>query len=293
MRKKEFKPQSYYIIGVVAFVLCVGVVWLVIIGWQSRPSGGLEVTFLDVGQGDGVLIATPTGKQVLVDAGKPGKISRPLSSQLPFFDRSLDMVIGTHADSDHIGGTSKVLDRYRVSRVVLPDRPNDTPTYQAVIESAKKERRTGARIDTLSAGDVVSLGAGVYIVVVHPKNKAPKNPNDSSLVFKLVYGDTSFLFTGDISKSIERVLAYRYGDFLSADVLKVAHHGADTSSSQAFLSAVSPKRAVIQAGTDNQYGHPDDPVLDRLNSVSASTTCTCEVGTVTLKSDGHKVVRQK
>lgn len=127
------------------------------------------------------------------------------------------------------------------------------------------------------------------MLTLSPTNTAvPADTNNSSLVFKLIHGDTSILFTGDISQSVERYLANRFGELLRADVLKVAHHGSDSSSAQMFLSAVSPQWAVISAGADNAYGHPDSTVIDRLQAAGATTVCTCDVGTVTFVSDGKE-----
>lgn len=269
----------------VAVLLAVACVWLAIGSSQSR----LEVSFMDVGQGDATLIETPSGTDILIDGGRGGSVNRPLSRALPFYDRTIDLVIGTHADSDHIGGLAQTLSDYWVANIAVPVRVSKTDVWQAFQQASKKEVDTGAQVQRLSAGDVLRIGKETFLITLAPPAEAvPADGNDSSYVFKLVYGDTSLLLPGDISTSIETYLAQQYGSLLDADVLKVAHHGSKTSSSWPFLSAVSPHTAVISAGKDNRYGHPDQVVIDRLQSLQASTTCTCDVGTITVASDGRE-----
>ena len=259
----------------------------------STQQDQLRVDFLDVGQGDSTLITSPTDTQVLVDGGKAGKAGRSLAKALPFFDRSLDVVIGTHADSDHVGGLVNVLKNYDVSTVVLPQVAASSSVYQALETAAREEQKSGAEITTLSRGDVLDIGAGAYMLVQFPPaGNAPVGTNDSSLIFTLVYGETKFLFTGDSPQVIEEYLALSQPDLLQADVLKVGHHGSDTSSSYPFLSAVGAQSAVISAGADNPYGHPDEVVVDRLQRVGAKILCTCDIGTISFLSDGQSVYRR-
>ena len=252
----------------------------------------LVVTFLDVGQGDATLIETPSGTQVLIDGGKPRSVGRPLSRQLPFYDRSLDVVIGTHADSDHIGGLVDVLADYRVGRVGVPSLPNDTADFRAFQQAAATEAQVDlAEVQQLSRGDVMHLDEGVYLLTLFPLvEHQPSDLNDSSTVFKLIYGETSFMLTGDTGTSIEKYLAGIDGQLLDSDVLKIGHHGSDTSSSEVFLSAVSPDVAVISAGADNSYGHPHKSVLNRLSLLEIETVCTCDEGDIQFRSNGKKVI---
>lgn len=284
-------PGRLVLIGVVVFILAtIGSVYLAI----GTSGSELRVFFLDVGQGDATLIEVPSGADVLIDGGRAGAVNRPLSDTLPFYDRSLDLLIGTHPDSDHIGGLPQVLTDYRVANIAAPARINDTDTWQAFQRASEAEKNTGANLQQLSEGDVLRLGKGVYLLTLAPpKDAVPADINDSSYVFKLLYGDTSVLFAGDISRPIEVYLTERFGEFLKADILKVAHHGSKTSSANPFLSAVSPSQAVISAGQDNRHGHPDQVVMDRLEGINASTTCTCDVGTITFVSDGREFRRVK
>lgn len=253
----------------------------------------LEVSFLDVGQGDATLIETPKGAQVLIDGGAAGRVGRPLSRELPFYDRSLDMVIATHADADHIGGLVNVLREYRVDQVVMPARKSNTAGYEAY-ERVISDLPNETDVRTLTRGDVVQLPGEAYLLTLFPPAKhSPDDTNDSSLIFKLLYGETSWIFTGDSPAAIEQYLARSDGKLLGADVLKVGHHGSDTSSSNIFLSAVSPRVAVISAGADNPHGHPTETVLNRLQDTGADIFCTCKSGSIKLSTDGKKIIREQ
>jgi competence protein ComEC len=176
----------------------------------------------------------------------------------------------------------------------MPERSADTAASRALKTASKKEVQNGGRMLSVAVGDVIKVGRGVYLLTLFPARSAvPAGKNDSSYVFKLIHGDSSMLLAGDIPAEIERYLAARYGRLLDSDILKVAHHGSDTSSSRPFVSAVSPQYAVISAGDNNRYGHPHQGVLDRLEAVNASTTCTCEGGTITFESDGKEFTRIK
>lgn len=279
----------------VAAIACFVVVTTLLVQLAIRSSQDkLTISFLDVGQGDATLIETPSGTDILVDGGRGKKVNRPLSEVLPFYDRTLDLVIATHADSDHIGGLEDVFADYQVANAVLPARAGDSHVWSAFEKASEQERLSGAKLQRLSAGQVTRIGAMTYLITLAPPAEAvPADSNDSSYVFKLVYGDTSVLLPGDISESLEMYLADKYGEFLDADILKLAHHGSDTSSSWPFVSAVSPQFATVSAGADNSYGHPSPSVLDRLKEINASTTCTCNIGTITFVSDGRKFERNK
>lgn len=286
-----------YIPGWVA--VAVGVVGIIISGWlvyvaADSSESALQVSFLDVGQGDATLIETPDGTQVLIDAGRANNgIGRELSDQLPVYDRSLDLVIGSHADSDHIGGFPTVLKEYRADHVVVPARSAETAAWDQYLRSVQTEKRKdGARLHRLHAGRVIRISDNVYLLALFPDRRhMPADANNSSLVLKLVYGNTSALLTGDISDGIERFITARSARLLEADILKLAHHGSKTASSRMFLSAVSPAQAVISAGTDNRHGHPHEEVLDRLKEMDIKTLCTCNRGTITFTSDGREFTR--
>jgi len=279
-------------IGMVVIACCFIVSLLAVSLAAESSADNLQISFLDVGQGDGTLIEVPGGKEVLIDGGKHGSIGGPLADELPFYDRSVDLVVGTHADSDHIGGLANVFATYDAGKIIVPARESKSSVWKRFLNSTRKEKQTGAVVDTVSTGDVLKLGPQTYLLALFPPESAvPKDTNKSSLVLKLIHGKTSVMLTGDAPRRIERYLAGQFGQLLDADILKPGHHGSKTSSGWPFLSAVSPKRAVISAGKDNSYGHPHQGVLDRLEAVKASTTCTCEDGTITFESDGKEFTR--
>lgn len=246
----------------------------------------LEVSFLDVGQGDAILIEGPTGVNVLVDGGRDRSVLRELPKQLGFFDRALDAVVATHPDADHISGLSDVLERYRVSYVIDPGMTADTSNFLR-LESAISEEQ--AERVLARSGQRLMLGGGAYADILYPDKDVSKgDTNDGSIIIRVVYGDTEFLLTGDAPSFVEDRLP---GDVRS-DVLKAGHHGSRTSTSAAFLAKVSPEVVIISAGKDNSYGHPHQDVLDRIAAAGAQALSTIEEGTIEFESDGT-LVRQK
>jgi competence protein ComEC len=259
--------------------------WLAVL---QLPDRKLHVAFLDVGQGDAILITTPAGQQVLVDGGpSPSDLTSALGKEMPFWDRSIDLLVMTHPDADHISGLVEVLERYEVDSWLDNGRPDDDATYgecMALIEEAEVERHT------VRGGDSLDLGQGIVLEVLHPPAELMRGTeadgNANSLVLRLVWGEADFLLTGDIGGEAERVLL-KSGQGLSADVLKVAHHGSGGSSDEEFLKAVAPSYAVISVGEENKYGHPDEGVLERLAELGDVTVLrTDAAGTIEFATDG-------
>ncbi|HBB56593.1 TPA: MBL fold metallo-hydrolase [Patescibacteria group bacterium] len=251
----------------------------------------LTVAFLDVGQGDAIFIEAPGGNQVLVDGGKNSSVLSELSKVMPFYDRTIDLIIATHPDADHIGGLPEVLNNYEVKAVMESGNLSESAFYKELEKMTKKEKAV-----RLSAqkGQRISLGGGVYLDILFPVGDAGKmESNASSIVVKLVYGGNSFLFTGDSPRAVENYLASVYKDNLDVDVLKVGHHGSDTSSSEMFTGYASPAYAIISAGKDNSYGHPHKETIDTLNKFGAKILATYELGTIIFRSDGEKIKIKK
>jgi competence protein ComEC len=250
--------------GVALLLVLAGVLgWLVV----SQPSSGrLSVTFLDVGQGDAILIEGPQGQRVLVDGG-PGSqpITRALSRNLPFDSRRIDLVVLTHAQADHVSGLLTVLDRFRVGAVIDNPMPGGTALYD---EWEAALRGSGVPVTTADRGLMVDLGDGALLQVLAPDQGDPLLPtedlNTASTVLRVSMGETSFLLTGDLDKPGEDALI-RSGSDLQSTVLKVGHHGSNTSSSPEFLARVQPSIDVIEVGASNHFGHPTQTVLDRLS----------------------------
>lgn len=249
------------------------------------PERALTVSFLDIGQGDAIFIQSPTGIQMLVDGGPDASVLRELGSKMPFFDRSLDAIVETHPDKDHIAGLVDVFDRYAVKNFLEPGIPNDTSYSKALVAAVKKE--PGVRNTLARRGMRLVLGGGAYADILFPdRDVSGVETNTGSVVMRVVYGSTSFLLTGDSPQSIEKYLSSIYGTALESDVLKPGHHGSRTSSAPEYIAAVHPSYAVFSRGCDNSYGHPHQEVIDLLAAAKIPTLDTCKDGTVTFHSDG-------
>lgn len=260
---------------------------------------GLEVIFFDVGQGDAAFIETPERQQILIDGGPNGQvILEKLGEEMPFWDRTIDLVVLTHPEKDHMAGLIEVLKKYKIENILWTGVVRDTAEYKEWVKLIKEE---GANIVIARAGMRILGGSTslqiwgrsdldssrTLLELLYPfeslEGKAMKDSNDTSIVAKLVFGETSFLFTGDATKSVERQLLHQV-EQLNSDVLKVGHHGSKTSTSREFVEAVSPEIAVISAGKNNSYGHPHQEVLDNL--AGARIMRTDLEGGIKLKSDG-------
>ena len=245
----------------------------------------LTVTFLDVGQGDAAVLQCG-GQSMMIDGGK-AKASSYIYSWLKKNQIShLDVMVATHTDADHIGGLSGALNYAKVGTAYCPVTSGTTKTFQSFVKYLKKQ---GKSITVPKAGDEFSLGSA-QVRILGPTDPQAEG-NNSSIVLKVTFGDTSFLFTGDAEREEEQELL-ESGYDLESTVLKVGHHGSDTSTSYLFLRTVNPQYAVISVGADNTYGHPTEAVLSRLRDADVKTYRTDLQGTITAVSDGKKVTFQ-
>ena len=273
---------------VILFLLLVALLlWSAVL---ALPDGKLHVFFLDVGQGDAILIQTPGRHQILIDGGPNPKVLLPqLGRRLPFWDRSLDLVVLTHPEEDHLVGLLEVLRRYRVGKVLESGFPSDSFAYQEwvrLIEQKRIERLIAKR------GQQIRLGE-VRVEVLHPAESllhgTSSDSNNNSVVLRLSYGKISFLLVGDLMREGEEALLRQHSELCSM-VLKVGHHGAAGSSSPEFLEAVSPQVAVISVGSNNPFGHPSPEVMARLQErVGQNLFLTSRDGTVEFITDGQKL----
>ena len=278
--------KQYFGIGFVAVLLAItALVWYAVF---SEEREGLLVGFLNVGQGDAIFIQAPNGNQVLVDAGPNKAVLRELAKLMPFYDRSIDVVVATHPDVDHIGGLPKVLESFHIDLVIEPGVGSDHPAY---IEFEKMIQEKDINKVLARRGMRVALDQDAYLLVLFPdRDVAGLNSNDASIVAKLVYGNTSFLFTGDSPKKIEDYLISLSPESIDADVLKIGHHGSRNSTSESFVGYASPDYAVISVGKDNHYGHPHKEVLDILENFGVQIFRTDELGTIVMESNGEDIV---
>ena len=259
----------------------------------SRVAGGsdgqLHVHFLDVGQGDSILVVTPSGRQVLIDGGPDGDVvAQALADTLPGGDRSLDLMLMTHLDSDHSGGLLGVLDRYSLGAVVSGPQ-TDRGAASAVWD--QRLARHGISPLEVHAGYAIELDDGLQLQVLNPQpTGAFGDSNNDSVVMRLTYGEVSVLLTADIEREAEDRLVAS-GAELRSTVLKVGHHGSGTSTTERFLDAVDPAIAVVSSGAGNPYGHPAPEVVERLEAkIGAPSVYRTDLqGTVEVVSDGESV----
>ncbi len=260
-------------------------VWLAVL---ALPDGRLHVTFLDVGQGDAILVTGPDGRQMLIDGGPSATtLNWRLGQKMPFWDRTLELVVNTHPDSDHLGGLVSLLDRYRVEQALVSDLAVSSQLYR---EWEKELGEAGLRPVLGQTGQHLDLGGGVVATVLNPGPACAgiDNPNDHSVVLHLQFGQISFLLPGDIEAPVERTLVAS-GLPLAATVLKSPHHGSQTSSTEAFLEAVEPQVVVISVGKENDFGHPSPEVIERYAAYGLPVLRTDERGTIEIITDGERL----
>ena len=261
---------------------------LAFFAWRTLPDGRLHVVFLDVGQGDAIFIQTPSGRQVLVDGGPSETVLlSQLGRQMGFWDRTLDVMLLTHPDADHVTGLVGVLERYQVDTVIFREMEHESEVYEYWLQLLEVE---GATVYQGEAGLHVALDEGLEMIVLHPGPElvggSIGSANNNSIVTRLTYGQVSVLLPGDIEAEVEhRLLAE--GAPLESTVLKVPHHGSCSSTTQGFLDAVDPEVLVISVGADNDFGHPCARVLERLEGRPVYRTD--EQGVVEVITDGVQV----
>lgn len=228
----------------------------------------LEVSFFDVGQGDAALIESPYGQNILIDGGPDNTVIRRLSEELPFWDRTIDLMVLTHPHDDHLFGLNEVLERYQVRRAVYSGTESGNPAFARWLDLLKEQ---DARLLLARQGQPVKLGPDCWLEFLYPADDVvlPQlDPNNASVVSCLDCLGKRFLFTGDIEKEVEEELVSS-GLGLEADYLKTSHHGSDTSSIKSFLEEVDPAVAFIPVGADNDFGFPSRRVELRLKRQGA------------------------
>jgi len=286
---KYLKKYLPYILILLLFV--VGFSILIITFIRKENSNYLKVAFLDVGQGDAIYIEAPNGKQVLIDGGPDAKLLSSLAKVMPFADRSIDMILATHPDSDHIGGFPLLLDNYKVTSII----ENGTISTSEVSDDLEKKiekKKINKIIARRGMHIILDDKKNIYIDILFPDRDITNfESNDASIVGKLVYGENSFLFTGDASLYTENLIEWNESEnTLHSDVLKLGHHGSRTSSSLLWLEKVNPKIAIISVDKNNKYGHPHQELLYRLSTLHIPFLTTYEKGNIIFKSDGVKLI---
>jgi competence protein ComEC len=278
--------KNFKIISLVVFVFINLFIFYVI---YSNHPGKLKITFLDIGQGDSILIESPVGNQVLIDGGMNSKVLEALGKGIPFYDRSIDAVIATHPDTDHIGGLPFVLKRYKVRNYFDNGVVSETSLSKEIDKEVYNKKLDYYKAEK---GELIDIGGGAYLRILSPKVISGKDTNTNSVVAKLYFGENSVMFTGDAPTEIENDLVKTYGAELKSDILKVAHHGSKNSLSEPFLSAVAPDISVVSVNKDNQYGHPHIEVLDFLKGIKSEILQTYEEGSIVFEGNGFVLSRK-
>lgn len=227
----------------------------------SLPKNGLMVSYLNIGQGDGIYIRTPDDYHILIDAGPTSKILEELGEIMPLYNRTIDLILISHPHADHLNGFVEIVKRYKVNRVLMVGTPSRNQFYQKLLNLFNEKE---IPVHFAVSDNDIKLGKDVYMDVIWPmKIEAGsyyENVNNASLAVKITFGNDSFLFTGDAEIEQEEEMLDSGFD-LVADILKAGHHGSKTASSEDFLDSVVPEKVVIQSGAGNSYGHPHKETL--------------------------------
>jgi competence protein ComEC len=249
---------------------------------SPTPVSGLQVTFLDVGQADSILVQAG-GANMLVDAGTNSTANSLVSTLKDKGISKFDVLVGTHPHEDHIGGMDAVINQFGIGKVYMPQVSENTKTFADVLQAIKNK---GLTITTPVPGTSFNLGT-VVCSILAPNSPIYTDMNDYSIVMRLFYGNTSLILTGDAGADSEKEMLAK-GFTLKSDVLKVGHHGSTSATTPGFLKAVSPKYAVIEVGQGNDYGHPHKETLDKLNAAGIKIYRTDLNGSISFVSDGSK-----
>lgn len=294
---KKFRFPKIARVSAIVFVILISVYFFFELNKKNSVKidpNNTYVHFVDVGQGDCAIIQSPGGN-ILIDSGTVDSIDDVVDYIDELGINSFEYVIFTHPHSDHIGGAVTVLNRYDVSAVVLPNAVSTGIFYERMLDAIENNN---CKIIKGKEGVSFDLAKKCKVELFAPgKNFIPQEDdlNNASIVAKVTIGDVSFLFTGDAEEALEGYMLRRYSDDLDADILKVGHHGSSTSSTRAFINAVSPEIGIVSAGEDNEYGHPHREVVSLFNEKSIKMYITYEVGSIVVETDGktYKVITEK
>ena len=276
--KKNFKY-----IFIFALLLVAVLVWREV--W-ARDGGILKFYVLDVGQGDAIFIETPSGNQILIDGGPDKSVLKELGEVMPFYDRTIDLVILTHPHLDHAGGLTEVFKNYQVLKYMDSGEPDTLAEYRELKKTVEAEK-----IPYLEArrGMKIILDENAVLNILTPEKLLPGSSEHRNMVIsRLSFGEVDFLLTGDAERPLEFFLVEK-GDEIGSEVLKAGHHGSRTSSNLLFLEKVAPEYALISAGLKNKYGHPHREVLENLDKIGAKILRTDLDGRILLETDGLRI----
>jgi competence protein ComEC len=274
---------------IVFFLLLANLILIVYFFYFDKQKNNLEIVFLDVGQGDAILVKTPKDKNILIDGGPDRNIIYKLSPYIPQNKRTIDLMILTHPDIDHLTGLNEVLERYEVKNIIYNGVGDDDPVYKEW-QSLKENKKIPFLI--IKERERLNIENNLYFDFFWPKEdltgKDFDNDNFYSLMMKMNFGSNSVLFTGDTEKEVEDILI-KDNINLKSDILKASHHGSKNATTLDFLEKVKPIYAVISVGKDNSFGHPSFRVISNLERMGITTLRTDEIGDIIFISNGQSI----
>jgi len=283
MNKSKITKKIIIILG-----LLLGLIYVLYNYYYYQKNNNLEVSFIDVGQGDAIFIKTPEKHQIIIDFGSSQGIN-DLNKKIPWWNKKIDLVIITHPHDDHIIGLIQIIKTYKIKNIIYTGIIFDSPAYLELIEEINKKN-----ISLLipQKDQSIKLGENCRLDILFPWesffNKEIENLNNSSIISQLDCKNSKFLFMGDAEIEIENEILKKELN-IKSDVLKIGHHGSITSSQQEFLEKVDPKIAVIMVGKNNKFNHPSLRILKRLEKLKIKTFRTDLDGTITIISDGKNI----
>ncbi|HBF4992959.1 TPA: MBL fold metallo-hydrolase [Clostridioides difficile] len=242
----------------------------------------LSIHMIDVGQGDSILVQTPTNKNILIDGGDEDSENIIISYLRQKRIKTIDIIIATHPDSDHIGSLDNIIKKFNVNSIYMPEQSTDSEAYQNLINSCTDKNLS---IQHLYKNDVLNIDNNINIYVLSP-SYIQEESNLNSIVFKLIFNDNSFLFMGDAEEENEKEILHSF-KLNNINFIKIGHHGSNSSSSLEFIKKISPDIAAISCGYKNQYGHPHREVINNLKQNHVSIYRTDRIGDIVFYSDGE------
>lgn len=242
----------------------------------------LSIHMIDVGQGDSILVQTPTNKNILIDGGDEDSENIIISYLRQKRIKTIDIIIATHPDSDHIGSLDNIIKKFNVNSIYMPEQSTDSEAYQNLINSCTDKNLS---IQHLYKNDVLNIDNNINIYVLSP-SYIQEESNLNSIVFKLTFNDNSFLFMGDAEEENEKEILHSF-KLNNINFIKIGHHGSNSSSSLKFIKKISPDIAAISCGYKNQYGHPHREVINNLKQNHVSIYRTDRIGDIVFYSDGE------
>lgn len=289
----DYFKEKIKLIILIVLGISVLVIWYAVLYFEAHQN--LLVHFWNVGQGDSIFIEVPNGNQVLIDGGPSDAVLSKLGRAMPFWDRSIDVLILTHPHADHLDGLVEVLKKYDIGTIIETGVNHSVPEYDEWHRLIKEKK---IRIVAAESNQKIKVADKGYFEILAPlddfSGKSPKNVHDSNIVSKFYYGPSTILFMGDAERLEEYQLLFSGVD-LKSDILKIGHHGSKTSSSEEFLKVVRPQIGIIEVGAHNRYGHPYQEVLDRLKSFGVTIYRTDLNDDITLENirGGYRIVTAK